>query len=71
MSTIIEPRGSPIGRSAPIAAAIGSSIRCTWRAPAATQASSTARCSTSVTEDGTHMITRERPQRLLCTRWMK
>ena len=71
MSTIIDPRGSAIGRSAPMAAATGSSIRCTRLAPADMHASSTARFSTSVTDEGTHMITRERPKRLLCTRWMK
>ena len=34
-STIIEPVASEIGRPAPIAAAIGSSISCTLLAPAA------------------------------------
>ena len=34
MSTTIEPVGSVTGRPAPIAAAIGSSIRNTRRAPA-------------------------------------
>src|ERR1700732_5120335 len=31
MSTIIDPVGSPTGKPAPIAAAIGSSIRMAWR----------------------------------------
>jgi hypothetical protein len=57
-STIIRPTGSSIARPAPIAAAIGSSIRCTRRAPAASDASSTARFSTSVTPDGAHTISR-------------
>ena len=46
MSTIMFPVGSAIGRPAPIAAAIGSSIRYAWRAPAERVASSTARRST-------------------------
>ena len=65
MSTIMLPLGSAIGSSAPIAAAIGSSIRLTWPAPAAMQASSTARFSTSVTPDGTHITTRARVRRRL------
>ena len=52
MSTTMLPVGSPTGRPAPIAAAIGSSIRYAWRAPADRQASSTARFSTPVTPDG-------------------
>src|SRR3954467_1522663 len=43
MSTIIDPVGSPTGRPAPIAAAIGSSIRYAWRAPARRGAASPAR----------------------------
>src|SRR3990172_7653869 len=39
MSTIIEPRTSPIGRLAPRAAAVGSSMRNVSRAPAAMAAS--------------------------------
>ena len=35
MSTTIEPEGWLTGRPAPIAAAIGSEIMCTLRAPAA------------------------------------
>ena len=66
MSTTMCPVGSAIGSPAPIAAAIGSSISATWRAPADRQASSTARISTSVTPEGTHMITRGRDQRLHC-----
>ena len=52
MSTIMFPVGSATGRPAPIAAAIGSSIRYAWRAPAESVASSTARFSTPVTPDG-------------------
>ena len=52
MSTIMFPVGSATGRPAPIAAAIGSSIRYAWRAPADSVASSTARFSTPVTPDG-------------------
>ena len=58
MSTTMRPTGSAISRPAPIAAAIGSSIRWTRRAPAASDASSTARFSTSVTPDGAHTIRR-------------
>ena len=52
MSTIMFPVGSATGRPAPIAAAIGSSMRYAWRAPAESVASSTARFSTPVTPDG-------------------
>ena len=52
------PVGSATGRPAPIAAAIGSSIRYAWRAPAERQASSTARFSTPVTPEGTQTTTR-------------
>jgi hypothetical protein len=62
-STIKRPIGSSISRPAPIAAAIGSSIRCTRRAPAESEASSTARCSTWVMPDGAHTISRG------CARW--
>ena len=58
MSTTIEPVGSWIGSPAPIAAAIGSSMRYACRAPADMVASKTARFSTSVTPDGTHTTTR-------------
>ena len=71
MSTIILPLGSAISRPAPIAAATDSSIRCTWRAPAARVASSTARFSTSVTPDGTHMTTWGWAKRPRCTLRMK
>ena len=57
-STIMFPVGSETGRPAPIAAAIGSSIRCASRAPAESVASSTARFSTPVTPDGTQTTTR-------------
>ena len=52
MSTISEPDGSDTGSPAPIAAAIGSSIRRAQRAPELSAASRTARFSTSVTPDG-------------------
>ena len=52
ISTIIEPMGSETGRPAPIAAAIGSSIRYASRAPAFFVASITARRSTSVMPEG-------------------
>ena len=71
MSTTIEPVGSPTGRPAPIAAAIGSSMRYAWRAPADRHASSTARFSTPVTPDGTQTTTRGCAQRFWCTFWMK
>ena len=48
MSTIIDPDGWLTGRPAPIAAAIGSEMMCTLRAPAAYADSLTARCSTLV-----------------------
>src|SRR5436305_1733113 len=71
MSTTMFPDGSPTGSPAPIAAAIGSSIRYAWRAPADRQASSTARFSTPVTPDGTQTTTRGCAQRFWCTFWMK
>ena len=52
MSTISEPDGSDTGSPAPIAAAIGSSMRRAQRAPELSAASRTARFSTSVTPDG-------------------
>ncbi len=52
MSTMRLPDGSLTGRPAPIAAAIGSSMRPAQRAPALRAASRTARFSTSVTPDG-------------------
>src|SRR5437764_6700045 len=70
-STTIEPVGSPTGSPAPIAAAIGSSMRYAVRAPADRQASSTAHFSTPVTPDGTHTTTRGCAQRFWCTFWMK
>ena len=63
-STTIRPTGSAIGSPAPIAAASDSSIRCTSRAPALRDASSTARRSTSVTPEGAHMTSRGRLKRL-------
>jgi hypothetical protein len=56
--TEIGPGGSSIASPAPIAAASGSSIRWTDRAPAASHASTRARSSTSVMPDGAHIMTR-------------
>src|SRR3954462_5951311 len=70
-STTMFPVGSPTGSPAPIAAAIGSSMRYAWRAPAERQASSTARFSTPVTPLGTHTTTRGCAQRFWWTFWMK
>ena len=60
ISTIILPVASAIFKSAPIAAAIGSSVTktCLSFAPAATAASITALFSTSVTPTGTLITTR-------------
>ena len=58
MSTTIEPVASATGRSAPIAAAIGSSIRYTWPAPAPIALSRIARRSTCVEPHGTQMMMR-------------
>src|SRR5690606_27309335 len=74
MSTTMLPVGSHTGRSAPMAAANGSSIVWASRAPACSVASSTARCSTAVTPDGTHTITfgrRENKRRFLSALLMK
>ena len=57
ISTTIEPDGSVTGKLAPIAAAIGSSIKKTRRAPAASADSWIARRSTAVEPDGTHITT--------------
>ena len=70
-STTMLAVGSATGSPAPMAAAIGSSIRLTSRAPAARHASCTARCSTSVTPEGAHITTRGWASRLECTRSMK
>ena len=58
-SSTILPVGVLTGRPAPIAAAMGSGIKCTSRVapPAATAASCTARLSTLVTPNGTLIIT--------------
>ena len=60
MSTTMLPTGSETGSPAPIAAAIGCSIRYASRAPAWSVASMTARFSTSVTPLGMPTITRGR-----------
>src|SRR6266545_2925875 len=72
MSTTMFPEGSWIGRPAPMAAAMGSSMMKAALAPAEIVASSTARCSTPVIPDGTHTTTRGLAMnRLWCTFWMK
>src|SRR5512134_1691556 len=58
MSTTIEPLASLTGNPAPIAAAIGSSIRNTCEAPAASADSLIARRSTCVEPHGTQMMMR-------------
>src|SRR5215472_3365035 len=58
MSTTIEPVASEIGTSAPIAAAIGSSMRYTFDAPAPSADSRMARRSTCVDPQGTQMMMR-------------
>ena len=60
ISTTMLPVASSTGSPAPIAAAMGSSIRYASRAPACCAASMTARFSTSVTPDGTPTTTRGR-----------
>src|SRR5918992_4073323 len=70
-STIMFPVGSATGSPAPIAAAMGSSIRYALPAPAAYVASSTARFSTPVTPEGTQTTTRGCANRCWCTFWMK
>ena len=60
ISTTMLPVGSPTGRPAPMAAAMGSSIRSTLLDPACRAASSTARRSTSVTPEGMHTTIRGR-----------
>ena len=56
ISMIIDPFASFIGRSAPIAAAIGSSIKKTFLAPAAKPESQIAFLSAGVELAGTHII---------------
>ena len=58
ISTIIEPAASSIGKPAPKAAAIGSSIKCTLAAPAANAESKIALRSTWVEPPGTQITTR-------------
>ena len=71
-STIMLPDGSVTGSPAPIAAAIGSSISSTRRAPALSALSWMARRSTAVLPDGTQtMIIGEAKPRRLCTLRMK
>ncbi len=58
MSTTIEPEASDTGSPAPMAAAIGSSIRYTSDAPAPSADSRMARRSTCVEPQGTQMMMR-------------
>src|SRR5215218_1015995 len=58
MSTTIEPVASEIGKSAPMAAAMGSSMRYTFEAPAPSADSRMARRSTWVDPHGTQMMMR-------------
>ena len=58
MSTTMWPVGSRMSMPEPMAAAMGSSIRNTCRAPAATTASTTASLSMPVMAAGTHTATR-------------
>ncbi len=58
MSTTIEPEASLTGRPAPMAAAMGSSIRYTSEAPAPSADSRIARRSTWVEPQGTQMMMR-------------
>ncbi len=64
-STIMLPLGSSIASPAPIAAAIGSSIRYASLAPTSKAASNTALLSTSVAPEGTPIITRWRKNLLM------
>ena len=72
ISTTIEPVASSTGRPAPIAAAIGSSIRYTCDAPAPSADSRIARRSTCVEPHGTQMMMRGDGAniRTSCTRLM-
>src|SRR3989344_940375 len=65
MSMTMLPEGSCTGSSIPIAAAIGSSMIWTSRAPAARAASRTARTSTEVIPEGMPMTTRG-PRSFVC-----
>ena len=69
MSTIMLPLASVTGSPAPTAAAIGSSIRKTSRAPADSAASLTARRSTCVIPDGTAMMMRGLKRKNENRRW--
>src|SRR6185312_12150830 len=71
-SMTIRPTGSPMATPAPMAAAMGSSMSCTRRAPAERAASSTARRSTSVMPDGAQTTSRgwaRRWSRTLRMKW--
>ena len=68
MSTTMLPTGSWIGSPAPMAAAMGCSIRKLADAPARRAASLTARRSTAVMADGTQISTLGRLRRLTPTR---
>ncbi len=69
MSMIIEPAGSVTGRPAPMAAAIGSSMRNVLLEPAWSADSMTARFSTSVMPEGTLTTTRTLVKGIIRQRW--
>ena len=73
MSSTMEPEASEMGMPAPMAAAMGSSIRYTSRAPAPAADSRIARRSTWVEPQGTQISTRGlgRKKRASCTLRMK
>ncbi len=71
MSTIMLAAGSSIGRPTPIAAAIGSGIVITLRAPAWVALSMTARFSTAVMPEGIAITTRGGARKLWLAFWMK
>ena len=68
MSVTIDPRGSLMGMSAPMAAASGCSMSWASDAPALRAASVTALRSTAVMAEGTHITTLGRLRRLTPTR---
>ena len=71
ISTTMWPSGLAMSMPAPMAAATGSSMRYTRRAPAWMPASTTARSSTSVMPLGTQMMTRGlNSWKPPCTLWM-
>ena len=71
MSTIMFAAGSSMGSPTPIAAAMGSGIVITLRAPAWVALSITARFSTAVIPEGIAMTTRGGALKLWLAFWMK